>query len=342
MNSGPPIFIVGCDRSGTTMLRLILDRHPELAIPPESLFITDFYHRLPSYGDLNHEQNRARLARDVLSHSRVKAWSLPLDAGDVARQIAGEHPYRRLVELLFETYARKENKRRWGDKTVHYVQWIPLLWEILPDARVVHLVRDGRDVALSLLKLPFGPANTFAAASYWQAAVRAGSGSVWHDRRGIELRYEDLVNDPEPHIRRICEFIRLDFVPNMLKIEKTGGDKFITGQAEWFGKVSEGITSSSVSKWPAQMTKRQQAVFETVAREDLLRYGYQLAEDLPPIHARSIVFRCYKFHNLLAKIIQWVRLHVISERGREIPELLRRRFQMITRRRPAAAKKADS
>ena len=156
------------------MLRLVLDRSPEIAIPPESMFLTDFA------GRLRRPAGRGRGGRadagldEVWAHPKVQLWRLRGAAPARAGGAAGRDAYRFAVEAPFAAYAALHGKPRWGDKTPHYVHHVDDLLAVWPAARVVVLVRDGRDVALSLRRMPFGPNNAWAAAQWWARGIRAG------------------------------------------------------------------------------------------------------------------------------------------------------------------------
>src|SRR5919108_2531245 len=142
----PAPFIVGATRSGTTLLRLMLDAHPEMAIPSETHFIPDLIkaYRLES-------TSPERLAEVVTSHRR---WGdFHLDAAELLERFRAIDPLTPgdAIRAFFELYAEREGKARWGDKTPGYVREMHRIESVLPEARFVHLIRDGRDVALSVL-----------------------------------------------------------------------------------------------------------------------------------------------------------------------------------------------
>ena len=255
-DAGRPFFIVGCDRSGTTMLRLILDRSADVAIPTESMFVVDMARLRPRFGQLRNDQEFDRLAATVWRHPKVREWHLqgtppPRDG------LTGATAYRAALEAPYAAYARAHGKPRWGDKTPYYVNHIAELRRVFPDARIVNVVRDGRDVALSLLRVPFGPSNVWAAAHQWRQAIEAG------DRAAEELaddlltvRYEDVVADPEAVVPMICGFLEIAYQPGMLAVEETPPERIAAGQEAWFRELYGGISAKAVGKWRRQMARR--------------------------------------------------------------------------------------
>ena len=220
-NQQAPIFVVGGQRSGTTMLRLMLNSHPHIAIPFESDFIPRFYRRLAEYGDLSSEKNVSRLLDDIAERPFVKRGKLVQDKEAILARYPRTYPD--LIRAIYEVYAENEGKCRWGDKDPSYVTELNVLWKLFPNCRIVHIVRDGRDVAISLRELEWGSKNLFKLARDWKWQVTLGHkmGEMLAPEYYIEIRYEDLVLAPEQTLRRICYFIGESYFPEMLSYHET-------------------------------------------------------------------------------------------------------------------------
>jgi Sulfotransferase family len=322
-----PFFIVGNDRSGTTLLRLILDSGPDAAIPPESMFLTD----VELDGDA-----RAREPQQLLDalwrHPKVRLWELPPAPPRVPPGLERDEAMRFVLGAPFAAYAARFGKARWGDKTPHYVHHVDRLLGVWPEARVVVLVRDGRDVALSLRRMPFGPNNAWAAAQWWARGVRAGlEAQARHPGSVAMLRYEDLVRDPAAEVARVCEFLGLRFQPDMLEIERADPRLIVDDQRSWFPTLFDGITTASVERWRREMAPRDQGVFASLAGAELAQLGYPVPLRAPrPVTPRHA--RLYHRHNEVMRNVNFVRLRVVQERGRELRVALRRRLQDPVRR----------
>jgi hypothetical protein len=321
-----PFFIVGNDRSGTTMLRLILDRGP-VAIPPESMFLVDFA-PVRRKSDLSAPGAAAELVRRVWEHPRVRRWGLPGGPPAVPAGLAHAEAYRFAVEAPFRAYARVQGKERWADKTPLYLAHLDELDAVWPEARFVVLVRDGRDVALSLLDLPFGPNNVWAAGRFWADGIRLGEQAARRFRgRVLTVRYEDVVTDPRGAVGRVCQFVGLPFEEDMLAIERSDPSKVLEDQSAWFTNVWAGINPSAVGKWRTAMSVRRQAVFESVARGELERMGYEVR------HAGEVgaAAFAYRAHDAAMRGVNFVRLRLVRERGREVGYVLRRKLAGASR-----------
>jgi hypothetical protein len=325
-----PFFIVGNDRSGTTMLRLILDRGRDVAIPPESMFLTDLAdERDPGPGDA---AAAAALAARVWRHPKVRLWELPGGPPPVPPGVVGPEAYRVAVEAPYRAYARKEGKPRWGDKTPHYVHHVDALLEVWPAARFVVLVRDGRDVALSLRRMPFGPNNAWAAAQWWARGIRAGERARRdHPDQVLRVRYEDLVRRPGEEVLRVCAFLGLGYEADMLALERVDRRKVVPDQASWFPTLFAGVSTQFAGRWEREMRPRDRRVFAALAGPELATLGYPVPEvaPRPPSPRRA---RWYRRHNELMRNVNFVRLRVVQERGRELRFAAARRLG--ARRRP--------
>jgi hypothetical protein len=186
-------------------------------------------------------------------------------------------------------FAKREEKRLYGDKTPGYVVQIRDLARMFPEARFVHLIRDGRNVALSYLERPWGPSTVGEAALYWRSRVSRGrtAGEALGSGRYLEARYETLVTDPETEVRRICSFLDLDFAPEMLEY-KQAAEKFIatSHQPEAFTALVRPPTSG-LRDWSNAMSQSDIALFEAIAGNLLVDLGYERRNDIPGAGVRA-------------------------------------------------------
>lgn len=214
----PFLFLVGCPRSGTTLLRVMLDSHPRLAIPPESHFIAKWAAQPERFGAAG-AFDASRFLNAILVH---KWFALcELDEAAVRRHFAHATPatFSDAVRSLYACYAQTRGKVRWGDKTPAYVRHVGALATLFDEARFVHIVRDGRDVAASLIKQAWGPDNVHSAALFWKRSILSArrDGESIGSSRYCEIRYEDLVSQPQEQLETIGRFAGLDFDPAMLR-----------------------------------------------------------------------------------------------------------------------------
>lgn len=271
-----PIFIVGGQRSGTTMLRLMLNAHPHIAVPFESDFIPKFNRRLDEYGDLADAANVERLLGDIAEQPFVKKGHLVRNPETILA--LRPKSYRDLVAAIYETYAKSEGKQRWGDKDPDNVLQIDVLWSLFPGCRIVHIVRDGRGVANSLRKLEWGSKNLLKLAQDWSWQVTLGRkmGMMVGPRYYLEIKYEDLVRAPEPLLRNVCEFLDEPFDHRMLRYHETAVDAIPEASLKYHASSIQAPDPEKSQAWRREMGLADQVLFEEVAGHTLEEFGYQI------------------------------------------------------------------
>ena len=280
-------FICGATRSGTTLLRLMLDAHTDVAIPSETHFITKLIKLC-----LKQRVSADQLAEAVTSRNR---WGdFHLDADEYRERVrALDRPnVADASRAFFQLYAEKQGKRRWGDKTPGYVKSMPRLQRVLPEARFVHLIRDGRDVALSLLPMNWGPSTVEQAAEIWRGRIQQARRQAPRLDHYIEVKYEDLITDTEPVLRRVCEFIELEFDPIMLDyhrtatarlsekardLERPSGDvQPAEARMASHKLASEPPRADRVARWKQKMSEADRVAYEAIAGDTLAELGYEV------------------------------------------------------------------
>lgn len=270
---GPPLLILGVRRSGTTLLRVMLDRHSQLAVPDESYFV-------PQLADRHLRRIEVdSFVDDLRRIDTLAEWRVPL--AKVRARLRDGMSTGEAIGTVYAVYADECGKPRWGDKTPMYMQNLRLLERLFPDALFVHLIRDGRDAALSFLSMPVGivtetwmhPRTPADFASQWRSEVAAARRLGRRvGRRYLEVRYEELVADVEAVLARICAFAGLDYEP---------------GMADYAGNVDVSAKphqqrlrqppTARVRDWRRQMAPADVEAFEHVAGDLLRELGYESA-----------------------------------------------------------------
>jgi len=252
----------------------MLDSHPELAIPGESHFIPELWE---SVRGQHWNRRRARKVLKALrAHPRFEKWGLSEE--DTRGALESATGFADGMRGLYAAYARAHGKRRYGDKTPDYVDRVSMLAAIFPEARFVHLIRDGRDVALSLVDVPFGPDTLPDAAAYWAAKVRAGrrAGAGLGPDRYLEVRYEALVRQSESSLKDVCRFIGLDFDPAMLRYPDRSDEVVAAAlRPDVHTRVSEPPTEG-VRAWRRDLSSDQAAELNASIGDLLEELGYEV------------------------------------------------------------------
>jgi len=269
-----PVFVGGAHRSGTTMLRLMLNNHPDLSVPNETDFIAAFYQKHAEYGDLRDHRNSSRLLDAIADRPLVKLGGLIFDREAILAKPIKD--YATLVDSIFATYAERRNKTRWGDKTPSNVLEMGTLWRLFPDCRFLHIVRDGRDVALSNRTLVWGIPSLPRMAHDWRWRVFIGRkvGEVLGDSY-FEVRYEDLVLHPESTLRKICQFLDVQFSPQMLEYHRSGRYELPNKSLRWHQNSVRAPDPALVGQWKQKMSISDRTIFEELAGDALKTFGYE-------------------------------------------------------------------
>ena len=328
----PPLFVLGVSRSGTTLLRVILDRSPGIAIPDESFFI-------PLLARRHHGSVDADEFLDDLSRiPTLAAWGLAPD--DVSPRLRAGMRTGAAIAAIFETVAEKEGKPRWGDKTPMYMRHLSLLERLFPDAQYVHLIRDGRDAALSFLRMPEGtfartwahPENASEFACLWRTEVAAARelGRRVGRTRYLEVRYEELVAQPGPVVASICEFAGIPFESGMLEYSSAVDVSGKPHQQRLRQPPTIGVRD-----WRSELSVEEARAFERIAGQLLAGLGYHLLD--PPPRAQgvrgSLGLASYR-----ARLGAWNAAVFATQRS----PLWRRRHPVVTRPAPRPAHETRS
>ena len=273
---GPPLLLLGVRRSGTTLLRVMLDRHSELAVPDESYFVPQLADRHLRRVDPD------AFVDDLRRLNTLAEWDVPLKR--VRARLSPAMPIGAAIATVYAVYAEEQGKRRWGDKTPMYMQNLRLLEKLFPDALFVHLIRDGRDAALSFLELPAGlvtetwmhPRTPAEFACQWRTEVAAARRLGQRiGSRYLEVRYEELVGDVEGVLRRICDFAWLGYEPAMADY---AGNVDVSAKPHQ-QRLREPPTKG-VRDWHKQMSPADVSAFEHVAGDLLRKLGYETSQDV--------------------------------------------------------------
>lgn len=286
-NTKSPVFIVGCDRSGTTLLRLMLNQSRVLYITPETEFLTTLNRDRELYGDFSQAYQRYFFIRDLQTNKATaktftfQAFDLTIAEAETALKEAAPTDFFGASKAILKASAAKKNRQRWGDKTPHQVRDITILARAFPDAQFVHMIRDGRDAAISIRKAGWLHGNMLAIAEYWQKQVSAGisAGKKLKDSqdRYYEVYYEQLLQQPETTLKNLCSWLKLEYSPQMLEYHRDANSNIQPEYSNLFKLNHKPLDASRAYAWKHKMSSSDRADFESIARELLQELGYELS-----------------------------------------------------------------
>lgn len=290
----PPVFVIGCDRSGTTLLTSLLEAGFNLAAPWETHFIPYFSRVLFLWGDLRKEKNRRRLLMAI--YDFLEIWTckghphrsletvLPVSLL-ITRPMAEEilkdaQSFSELSRNLFQCYAKLHGKTAWVDNSSFFNVQPQELWsDLFPDLKAIHIIRDGRDVALSWLATWFGPANLADVARRWRNHVEEKRN--WgqrHPDNYFEVRYEDLLADTQGTMAAIGRWLNLPLNPESLNLANSMSARVLSsgGEHDLLGKS---VQADNKEKWRTKMSLEDQQIFSSLAASTLRSCGYDALPD---------------------------------------------------------------
>jgi hypothetical protein len=294
----PFVFIVGCQRSGTTLLRRMIDANPHIAIIHETRWIADWFE--DRVGLTPEGYVTPKLVSLLVDHPRFT--TLEMDREDIEGLLAtsGFVSYRDFVTGIFDLYGRKRGKALVGDKSPRYVRFIPTLRQLWPETRFVHIIRDGRDVCLSAaswrsggeLRRRFVPLHedpVATTAAWWDWLVRTGreDGAPVGPSLYREVRYESLVSNPTEECASLCEFLGIPYDDAMLRFHE-GKERAKPGRS---AKRAWLRVTSGLRDWRTEMPARDVERFEAVAGDLLEELGYERTVPNPPSEALEHALR---------------------------------------------------
>lgn len=256
-----PVILGGSQRSGTTLLRVMLDSHPHIACGPECSLLTGGF----------------------MPEKLASRFDIPLDEIWRLRREATDHAH--FIELFFTEYAARQGKTRWAEKTPQNVRRIAWIFRHFPKAKFIHVIRDGRDAVCSIRTHPkFRVVNGAQVVTGIRRALQpcieswlrdTAAGIKWRGHANYcEARYEDLVTAPEATLRKLCGFIGEPFDDAMLRYHELGGGSrdpmtFITNV-----EATEPLKTSAIGRWRRDLSPEELEQFSRLAAERMTQLGY--------------------------------------------------------------------
>ena len=276
--SDQPIFIVGCERSGTTMLRLMLNEHSNIALPPQTKFSRKLYKRRMLFGDLSNGENKDKIIDWMLEReTSTKLIDLKLDLGHLRKSWDDCTTIGKITGTVFQQYSQTRHKSRWGDKRPYYIRYIPQLLKLYPDARIIHVIRNGHDCIASLKRMPWWKKNSIHSMLNWRHSIRMGvkASGAFKDQF-LEVRYEDIVRHPENQLKIICDFINVKYESGMLDFHLNTERNIPAYKKEWHHKTFKPLSEDAIDTGKEQLSDNELKFFSWCAGKELNLWNYDV------------------------------------------------------------------
>jgi hypothetical protein len=268
------VFIGGCSRSGTTLLGSMLGAHHACICSPESHFKVAILRKMVS--DYHHI-NLKEVMSFTTKHWRFQIWDLPLALENIEAEASG-NGYGDMLNWLVSQYAQHEDRneaRIWVDHTPENISYATTLTELFPNSKFIHLVRDGRAVAASIMPLDWGPNSIIKSARWWMRMVSFGlaAESCLPSNRIMRVKYESLVADPESTLQSICQFLKIPYEPAMKDAKGFRPPRYTIRQHRFVGSKPN---RQATNRWKTTLSPREIEIFEHQTRNFLTYLEYPM------------------------------------------------------------------
>lgn len=289
--TGQPVFVVGVQRSGTTLLAAMLNAHSGLSCGPE----THVFSHLHPYLS-RRALGRRRLRRRLFSDWPDSALALLCSIQHAHTPMVSNHGFTTalvkdylgsnnpglvtIASSMPDLYRVQARKRRWVEKTPDNIRYIDTVRALFPEAPIVRIVRDPRDVALSLSRVPFGPKTVVDALNSWIAHHSVSEDFFRTDHNSCTIKYEDLVTDPVATMTNLCDFIGEEFEPGMLDTSNSARDVNRTAEP-WKNKAGEPPDTGRVKAWRRSLSPDMNRLAEMIAGDRMLDLQYDVRNEFP-------------------------------------------------------------
>lgn len=284
-----PIFIIGNPRSGTSLLRLMLTCHSNIIIPPEShffLWLEEKYKNWDFNADINEFLN------DLYNSTKFETWEIDKEDLKTFLLKSKIKSFPSIISNIYLFYGILHNKKEiiyWGDKNKLWKEKLPKIIEYFPNAKFIHLVRDGRDVACSFKELnknmsssvyaPKLPSEINDIAKRWNFNIDTILNFFKENKIAnlCTVRYEDLIMDTEKELRKICEYLELPFDYNMNNyLELNEKENFEPIEfLDWKAKLKSLPDKNNIGKYKRILTANEILMFEKITSVNLKRFNYE-------------------------------------------------------------------
>ena len=273
-----PVFIISSGRSGTTLMRSMLVASEQVAIPAETQILHNLLVKFKAYEGLGWADLSRLMIAEFESHHNFNMWETNLAAAyqKIVNLPEEERSLARIIDEVYMTYATEKfpKAKVWGDQSPIHTFYLPYIHKIFPEAKYMHLVRDGRDVVSSMVKR-HGDDYLYEAVYRWKTSIKKTD--EFQKKLGldqyIEVRYEDLVQKSEETLKQISQFIHIEYTPRMLdywKLPTTIEHKY----KAFHQNLGKPVFASSVGKWKERLTPQQQDYVIKSISVELKQKGY--------------------------------------------------------------------
>lgn len=281
-----PIQIIGTQRSGSNLLRLMLNELDQVIAPHPPHILKIFSALLPEYGDLKIESNFRQLIADVcrLIKTNPVVWErIDLDEDKIYQRCL-DKTLVEIFRIVYELMADANGATYWCCKSMANVKFADQLESFEVKPQYIRLIRDGRDVAASFKKVAVGEKHAYHLANYWKELQTLSKKLVDQvgKQRAITISYEDLIHEPEQIMKQVCQFLKTPYTSKVLHYFDSIESRHTSESGFMWQNVRKPILSNNTGKYKLSLSKEEIEIFETVAGDALVENGYEISSVARP------------------------------------------------------------
>jgi hypothetical protein len=280
-----PVQIVGTQRSGSNLLRLMLNQLNGVFAPHPPHILKTFYKIIDYYGDLRVDANFYDLVSDICEFVRLNPVPWRNDSLDpeVVIRYCTERSLFEIYRRIYEINALSHKAKFWFNKSMQNVYFIDEFTKKGFNPYIIHLVRDGRDVALSFKNTIVGDKHIYHLAKKWNEDQEKSSYFVrkFGKQRATTVKYEDLLHDPENEIKKICYLLKIEYSEEILKFYESEESQITATSGEMWSNLTLPIIKNNFNKYKRGLSTDEIVLFERIAGNMLKNFGYVLENRIP-------------------------------------------------------------
>lgn len=274
-----PIFIAGSVRSGTTLLQLLLNAHPNIAIFGELHYfdqILQIKHSVPPVTSDEGFESFLSLVRNVDNYQYIPDAENFFDVVKENFKNIENRTCEDFFRCVLEEYARSQGAQRFGEKTPTNIRYLEQLIDIFPHAKIIHIIRDPRDVVASSITMPWTANDAVINAYKWKCDILYSQSFLSRTESYMELCYEDLVHETADQLKRICGFVNEEYDSRMLEFYKTS--RTYVKNEPWKETTQSPINKSAINRWSRELSAPQVFLVEKIVGSFMDRFRYERAD----------------------------------------------------------------
>ena len=301
------IYIMSSERSGSNLLRSILNAHSEISAPSALQLFRQFSPIVHLYGNLSKTEHLESLVEDVLLLVNLKGTKTEWDEEITKSELLNRIKYPSLVEVVVEVYSLYASKKGANYFVCKENDLYDHLFKTLhhyPTHKFIYLVRDGRDVAVSERSIPFRKRHIFALAESWKKEQQRALSTVQDTKTNnvFIVKYEELLSKTNHVLEELFSFLEIEFEKEVLSFHQNKESKNQSNKSEFWTNLSSPMMKDNFSKYKKKLSKKEIRIFESVCRQELIALGYKL-EYSKQLRISRLSDLYYRINNKIMKFV---------------------------------------